>query len=157
MKKIKSKKQKKKQKTEVELKEDTKLCSSKDQKKSQEVKKPSVGMMRSPNFTAEEDLPLVKAQINVSLNPICGADKTADLFWEEIQKKYVEVLSGVWEHDDIKVIFERLIRSLKNCYQKHIQDDYNKWRKYFASLSRKHPSGMTNDDLKQNVTELYEE
>lgn len=119
--------------------------------------KPNLGTTRLPNFTIEEDIALVKAYVNVSHNPKCGADKTADRFWAEITKKYHEVLADVLLEDEGLMIVERTPSSLQYRYQKHVQRDYNKWMKYYKSICNKRPSGMTDDNLLKKASEMYEE
>jgi hypothetical protein len=56
-------------------------------------KTPSQSKMKSTkktNFSIEEDILLVKAWINTSINPIQGTDQKGSKFWDRIWMNYHE-------------------------------------------------------------------
>ncbi|XP_004293109.1 PREDICTED: glutathione S-transferase T3-like [Fragaria vesca subsp. vesca] len=93
---------------------------------------------RAKNFSSQEDILLVSAWLNTSLDPIIGNDKKGDAYWKRI-----------WEYFYAEKTFELECDRNKGSLMNHwsgIQLDVNKFCGIYAEVERKRASGTTEQD-----------
>lgn len=89
------------------------------------------------NFSVEEDILLVKAWINTSIDPIHGNDQKSTKFWDRILEKYNE--------NKKETTVERTAHSLSNRWCS-IQKFTNKFCGYLAQVESRNQSGHSEQD-----------
>jgi hypothetical protein len=113
------------------------------------------GGKRGPNFIDADDKVLCKAFMSVSEDPIKGADRRKDEFWEEISQKFNSLLVDEANAEDLV-----LLRDATNCrnrFMKLILPGMNKFMKHYRAAYEPLKSGWTEDMYIQRACELYEE
>lgn len=98
---------------------------------------------RTRNFTAEEDLLLCKAYINVSQDPIKGNDQKANTFWDAVTASFKSMLKKY----SARASDPRLQQSLWNRFKRRIQKDviaFNAIRKSLQVQSGESDEDFTN-------------
>ena len=89
---------------------------------------------RGANFTVDEDIKLVSAWLNVSLDAVTSTDQKHTTFWDRIWSTF---------HDDKK--FNRSKDSLCSRWST-IQRETNKFCGYLAQMENRNESGKTEHD-----------
>jgi len=105
---------------------------------------------RPANFTAEEDVFLCRAYVNVSLDPAVGTDQSAETFWKKVKDKFTSLYK-----EESEILFEeappRPPASLLTRFQRHIQKDAFLFNAHYKHYADKKPSGWNEDRLFQGA------
>jgi len=91
---------------------------------------------RGPSYTHAKDKALCSAYLNVSRDPIVGANQTSDTYWDRICKYY---------HDNNELTTHRTIDSLQHRWGT-ISKDTTCFCGFKAEQDRRRESGKTEDD-----------
>ncbi|XP_050249138.1 glutathione S-transferase T3-like [Quercus robur] len=102
------------------------------------------GRQRGINFTIDEDIKLVSAWLNVSLDAVTSTDKKHTTFWERIWSTF---------HNDKK--FNRTKDSLNSRWST-IQKETNKFCGCLAQIENWNESGKTEHDKIEDAKTMYQ-
>ncbi|KAH7841549.1 hypothetical protein Vadar_031383 [Vaccinium darrowii] len=108
---------------------------------------PATKKLRGSNFTIDEDIMLVSAWLNTSLDAVHGNDQKNQTFWKR-----------VWEcfHSNKTFVSERNETSLMHRWS-NIQKLTNKFCGFLAQIESMHQSGITEQDKITKAKEMYRE
>ena len=109
---------------------------------------------RSPNFTEDEDLLLVKCWVNCTENPIHGTGQSSKFFWGCVGYRFRQL------YHTMECFVEGLVRpdqACKNRWLRHIHPCTQKYNKYWRDLVDSKPSGWVVADLPPAAEARYEE
>ena len=104
-------------------------------------------------WTEEEDIAACKAYVNVTCDPIAGAQQKGDDFWMRIQKKMYELYEEEAEVADVKD--EWGYKSVEYRISKTIGKQTQKFNQYFRATSKQDESGWTLEMHIAAACELY--
>ena len=104
------------------------------------------GGVQPPKWTLEEDRHLVKSWINVSTNPITGADQKLAGFWTKVASIFNQHAPDSASKRTGKVCNARWNRAAPLV---------SKWCACVGQAYRAKPSGANEDDVMQNAQYLY--
>lgn len=100
---------------------------------------------RSKNFTIQEDEQLVKAWLNVSLDPVKGVDQSRDTYWKRIHAYF-------HAHKDFSS--DRTEGSLLNRWS-GILRDVNLFAGCLSKIEGRNQSGATIDDKQADALKMF--
>ncbi|WOH04335.1 hypothetical protein DCAR_0623744 [Daucus carota subsp. sativus] len=121
-------------------------CQQQEQSsRQQEQVKPKKGR-RSKNFTMEEDMLLISAWLNVSLDPVQGTNQTQLTYWNRIGNYFDE-------HKNFSS--DRTPTSLCNRWCA-IQTLVSKFIGYYNQINGRNQSGVTEQDKVGQAMQMYE-
>ena len=109
--------------------------------------KSNEGGDNATKWTLEEDRRLVKSWINVSTNPITGADQKKSGFWTKVADAFNEARPNGATKKPPKTLNSRWNRGIPLV---------SKWSGCVAQAYRDKPSGTNEEDIIQNAQDLYE-
>jgi hypothetical protein len=98
---------------------------------------PKMKSTKIANFSIEEDIVLVKARLNTSMDPIQGNDKKVRKFWDRIWESYHE--------NKNENMVQCAAHSLSNRWSS-IQKFINKFCGCLEQVETRNPSGATEQD-----------
>ena len=104
-------------------------------------------------WTEEEDIAACKAYVNVTCDPIAGAQQKGDDFWMRVQKKMYELYEAEAEVADVKD--EWGYKSVEYRISKTIGKQTQKFNQYFKATSKQDESGWTLEMHIAAAAELY--
>ena len=112
---------------------------------------------RAPNYNKIEDIQLCKAYMNVSLDPVVGADQKADEFWRRIHELFEKLMDELPPDQIPDVVEVRDQQQLKTRLQKKIQPPCLVFSSHWKTVADGLESGRSEDEIPKLTTELYEE
>ena len=104
-------------------------------------------------WTEEEDIAACKAYVNVTCDPIAGAQQKGDDFWMRVQKKMYELYEAEAEVADVRD--EWGYKSVEYRISKAIGKQTQKFNHYFKATSKQDESGWTLEMHIAAACELY--
>ncbi|XP_076943113.1 glutathione S-transferase T3-like [Bidens hawaiensis] len=102
--------------------------------------------MRGTNFTSKEDVLLVSAWLNCSLDSIKGTDQKSSHFWAQIFKYF---------HEHKETTTERSVKSLTQRWSR-IQKATNSFCSYLDQVEEVNQSGITQHDKFDKAKIMYQ-
>jgi hypothetical protein len=115
-------------------------------------KKPAA-RVRPKNFTAEEDVFLCRAFVNVSQDPIKGNDQKSGDFWNNIRSTFMELYKAEAEVADEAM--DRDVTSLQTRFRRHIHKDSQEFNGILKKEKETPKSGENEEDLLKRAVETY--
>ncbi|XP_038719210.1 glutathione S-transferase T2-like isoform X2 [Tripterygium wilfordii] len=103
---------------------------------------------RLGNFSTDEDIALISAWLNISMNSSVGTDQKGKTFWSKVANNYYENITGLSS--------ERTERSLV-CRYADIQKAVNKFMGFVAQVENSCPPGFNEQDKIQKAKTMYRE
>ena len=108
---------------------------------------------RQPRFSAEEDVFICRAYINISCDPITGTDQKGTKFWSRVAD---QVNTLYREESDAPIDgHRRNSGAILTRYQRHIQPDVFAYNRYHLQVSTPKKSGWTLDDYVREASILW--
>ena len=104
-------------------------------------------------FTEDEDICICKAWVNISEDPVVGADQKKDQFWARIHQKMYQIYN---KDVEVKVDDKKWpIHSIQDRFIK-VEKDVKKFNVFYAQVAREHDkSGWTPEMIMEAATGLY--
>lgn len=124
---------------------------------------------KTPNYSIEEDEALCRAYMNVSQDPIKGANQSSGDFWNTVQEKYDILVASVAqkrsegkgsgndsgdsvERNEPICYASRTASSLSNRWTKVIAIDCRKFNRFYKAAKTPEKSGWAEDDYIKQAT-----
>ncbi|XP_038716831.1 glutathione S-transferase T3-like [Tripterygium wilfordii] len=101
---------------------------------------------RLGNFSTQEDLALVSAWLNTSLDAIQGTDQKGTTFWKRVSSTYHSAIGSSFPY--------RTDRSLINRWS-NVQSCVNKFMGFLAQIETSRPSGVNEQDKIEMAKVMY--
>jgi hypothetical protein len=112
--------------------------------------------VRTPNFSADENLCLATAWCSASENSVAGCSRKKEVFWRTVKVYFDSLLTDISD-DDCPVLHNRSWQSLWNKWTRNINPDVMVFLSYYAPYKDNPPSGWNEEKIREEAMKAYKE